>query len=159
MIWWLAFEKKPFQFWREIWIQVIVILLQLYQWSSHCKQGWMFQSLPAQYEFGYQICQQIIHSSILILIKRRAQGAFWLPIYILQFLMIMNTKLSSNPNSKCMDIIKSISLALMQVKGAYFIAEFNYVTRRLWQSPEIVTPYLKASTVGPLESNMRVFHN
>ena len=30
MIWWLAFQKKPFQFWREIWIQVVVILLQLY---------------------------------------------------------------------------------------------------------------------------------
>ena len=30
MIWWLAFDKKPFQFWREIWIQVVVILLQLY---------------------------------------------------------------------------------------------------------------------------------
>ena len=30
MIWWLAFEKKSFQFWWEIWIQVIVILLQLY---------------------------------------------------------------------------------------------------------------------------------
>ena len=27
---WLAFEKKPFQFWREIWIQAIFILLQLY---------------------------------------------------------------------------------------------------------------------------------
>ena len=26
MICWLAFEKKPFQFWREIWIQVVVIL-------------------------------------------------------------------------------------------------------------------------------------
>ena len=24
MIWCLAFEKKPFQFWREIWIQVVV---------------------------------------------------------------------------------------------------------------------------------------
>ena len=23
MIWWLAFEKKPFQFWREIWTQVV----------------------------------------------------------------------------------------------------------------------------------------
>ena len=31
MIWWLAFEKKPFQFWREIWIQVVVILLHLYE--------------------------------------------------------------------------------------------------------------------------------
>ena len=31
MIWWLAFEKKPFQFWREIWIQVVIILLQLYK--------------------------------------------------------------------------------------------------------------------------------
>ena len=30
MIWWLALEKKTFQFWREIWIQVVVILLQLY---------------------------------------------------------------------------------------------------------------------------------
>ena len=30
MIWWLAFEKKPFQFGREIWLQVVVILLQLY---------------------------------------------------------------------------------------------------------------------------------
>ena len=30
MIWRLAFEKKPFQFGREIWIQVVVILLQLY---------------------------------------------------------------------------------------------------------------------------------
>ena len=28
--WWLIFEKKPFQFWREIWILVVVILLQLY---------------------------------------------------------------------------------------------------------------------------------
>ena len=32
MIWWLAFDKKPFQFWREIWIQVVVILLQLWWW-------------------------------------------------------------------------------------------------------------------------------
>ena len=32
MIWWLALEKKPFQFWREIWIQVVVMLLQLYRW-------------------------------------------------------------------------------------------------------------------------------
>ena len=30
MIQWLAFEKKLFQFWRQIWIQVVVILLQLY---------------------------------------------------------------------------------------------------------------------------------
>ena len=30
MIWCLAFEKKQFQFWREILIQVVVILLQLY---------------------------------------------------------------------------------------------------------------------------------
>ena len=27
----LIFEKKPFQFWREIWIWVVVILLQLYR--------------------------------------------------------------------------------------------------------------------------------
>ena len=30
IIWWLIFEKKSFQFWREIWIWVVVILLQLY---------------------------------------------------------------------------------------------------------------------------------
>ena len=30
MIWWLAFEKKPSQFSRDILIQVVVILLQLY---------------------------------------------------------------------------------------------------------------------------------
>ena len=28
--WWLIFEKRPFQFWQKIWIQVVVILLQLY---------------------------------------------------------------------------------------------------------------------------------
>ena len=31
IIWWLIFEKKPYQFWREIWIWVVVILLQLYK--------------------------------------------------------------------------------------------------------------------------------
>ena len=30
MNWWLVFEKKPFQFRQKIWIQVVVILLQLY---------------------------------------------------------------------------------------------------------------------------------
>ena len=37
MMWWLIFEKKPFQPWREIWIQVVVIVLQLYQRNAnHC---------------------------------------------------------------------------------------------------------------------------
>ena len=31
LIWWLLFKKEPNQFWREIWIEVLVILLQLYQ--------------------------------------------------------------------------------------------------------------------------------
>ena len=26
---WIAFEERPFKFWREIWIQVVVNLLQL----------------------------------------------------------------------------------------------------------------------------------
>ena len=39
MIWWLAFEKKPFWFWREIWIQVIVILLQLYNSKIRFTRG------------------------------------------------------------------------------------------------------------------------
>jgi hypothetical protein len=34
IIWWLIFEIKPFQFCREIWIQVVVILLQLYSTPS-----------------------------------------------------------------------------------------------------------------------------
>ena len=29
MIWWLAFEKKPFRFWREIWIQIQQIQLSI----------------------------------------------------------------------------------------------------------------------------------
>ena len=36
MICWLIFEKKPFQFWQEIWIQVVVILLQLYILPEKC---------------------------------------------------------------------------------------------------------------------------
>ena len=36
-MWWLAFEKKPFQFWRKIWIQVVVILSQLYAMKMHLK--------------------------------------------------------------------------------------------------------------------------
>ena len=31
MIWLLAFVKKPFQFWGQIWIQVVLISLQLYK--------------------------------------------------------------------------------------------------------------------------------
>ena len=34
--WWLIFEKKPSQFWREIWIWVVVILLQLDLSISAC---------------------------------------------------------------------------------------------------------------------------
>ena len=32
IIWWLIFEKRPFQFWREIWIWVLVILLLSSYW-------------------------------------------------------------------------------------------------------------------------------
>ena len=42
MIWWLAFEKRPFQFWREIQIQVLVILLAVRRssgWSSGGSSG------------------------------------------------------------------------------------------------------------------------
>jgi hypothetical protein len=34
IIWWLIFETKPNQFWQEIWIQVLDILLQLYFWEK-----------------------------------------------------------------------------------------------------------------------------
>ena len=51
IIWWLIFEKKPFQLWHKIWIWIIVILLQLYLivvvvigllswrifWQYHCR--------------------------------------------------------------------------------------------------------------------------
>ena len=33
------FEKKPFQFWQEIWIPVVVILLQLY--SQELLEFWL----------------------------------------------------------------------------------------------------------------------
>ena len=38
IIWWLTFEKKSFQFWQEIWIQVLVILLQVYIQRLCCSQ-------------------------------------------------------------------------------------------------------------------------
>ena len=50
IIWLLIFEKKPFQFWREIWIWVLVILLQLYLhrfWLRRdkecCSEEWCFR--------------------------------------------------------------------------------------------------------------------
>ena len=82
---WLAFEKKPFQFWREIWIQVVVILLQLYLvckirgdtiqgylsilWSIlliACLSGtriffplWIFELIPINWENWYCVwCRQ-----------------------------------------------------------------------------------------------------
>ena len=30
IVWWLILRNKPLRFWREIWVQVILILLQLY---------------------------------------------------------------------------------------------------------------------------------
>ena len=41
--WWLIFEKKPFQFWREIWICVIVILLYVTVITNKglCFQKWL----------------------------------------------------------------------------------------------------------------------
>ena len=43
MNWWLAFErKKTFQFWRELWIQVVVILLQLY--NSRLMNYWLIKN-------------------------------------------------------------------------------------------------------------------
>ena len=32
--WLLIFEKRAFQFWRKIWFWVVIILLQLYQFST-----------------------------------------------------------------------------------------------------------------------------
>ena len=43
IIWWLIFEKRPFQFWREIWIWVVVILSKLYIWPK------IRVHLPSQY--------------------------------------------------------------------------------------------------------------
>ena len=59
MIWWLAFEKKPFQFWREIWIQVVVILLQLYfcsvLYDRSLTIGWnTFDDAKAKSKFYFQ---------------------------------------------------------------------------------------------------------
>ena len=58
MIWLLAFEKKPFWFWQEIWIQVVVILLQLYRCTSIQTWNWLylifFSQLPSTREVGNQ---------------------------------------------------------------------------------------------------------
>ena len=62
MICWLVFDKKPFQFWREIWIHVVVILLQLYieytvgshrnKSQSRLLQEFLIDSLGIQNHFG-----------------------------------------------------------------------------------------------------------
>ena len=57
------FEKKPFQFWREIWIQVIVTLLQLMDWS-----GLMNES-----SISKMLCQ---HCSSLFSIKQWYKGRY-----------------------------------------------------------------------------------
>ena len=62
MIWWLAFEKKTFQFWREIWIQVVVILLQLYS-HLYFHSFLLFLHLP--------ICNSIVVKEIQILWYRK----------------------------------------------------------------------------------------
>ena len=54
----LAFEKKPFQFCREIWIWVVVILLQLYskhfaEKSTSMLKRWQMYSLISQQNKGY----------------------------------------------------------------------------------------------------------
>ena len=41
MIWWLAFEKKPFQFLWEIWIQVVAVICNLVQ----CAQSHTVESV------------------------------------------------------------------------------------------------------------------
>ena len=59
MIWWLAFEKKPFQIWREIWIQVLVILLQLYPSDIFFRYVLTFFSLISDGLGGVHIFTQI----------------------------------------------------------------------------------------------------
>ena len=58
MIWWLAFEKKPFHFWQKIWIQVTVILLQLYldktPWFLNSSSG---QFLNSMYLWRHKLTQ------------------------------------------------------------------------------------------------------
>ena len=48
MIWWLAFEKKPSQFWQEIWIKVVVILLQLYKGFNLNSKFWNLRPFSKQ---------------------------------------------------------------------------------------------------------------
>ena len=38
IIWWLIFEKKPFQFWQYIWIQVLNSYLIMYNCKRHNKR-------------------------------------------------------------------------------------------------------------------------
>ena len=59
----MIFEKKPFQFWREIWIQILVILLQ--QWMCSFAKGEegeccnsLVESYEAAREYFYSMLQK-----------------------------------------------------------------------------------------------------
>ena len=54
MIWWLAFEKKPSQFWQEIWIKVVVILLQLYKGFNLNSKFWNLRPFSKQSRLYFQ---------------------------------------------------------------------------------------------------------
>ena len=58
MIWWLVFEKKTFQFWREIWIQIVVILLQLYL-------AWQISARTHHHQIPFKIRQRELNSLVL----------------------------------------------------------------------------------------------
>ena len=68
MIWWLRFEKMPFQFWREIWIWVVVILLQLYVvvilWICSALTSVMFVSAWVKSRDSWVNSQQLISTDV-----------------------------------------------------------------------------------------------
>ena len=79
MIWWLTFEKKPFQFWREIWIQVIVILLQLYcsfvLWlvDRGAIFGRLFLNLDFLFNFALTFCSVFIMDIVYVVLLNYKQ--------------------------------------------------------------------------------------
>ena len=79
MIWWLAFEKKLFQFGREIWIQVVVILLQQYKGFFYLIFALINKISHYFFRWGYQV--MIWQNSSRF--KRKAQGMFKKPVWAL----------------------------------------------------------------------------
>ena len=97
MIWWLAFEKKPFQFWREIWIQVVVILLQLYNEPFFLLSG--FRNY-FNFRRNFLLTANLVHKSF----DDMSQNSLWLhritfQAYLISIIIIKQESTSAKKRS------------------------------------------------------------